>query len=87
MVPPQRPTPKDRPAPHCSGGMNSQVGESLVGLCHQGWRSLAEEQPRALHEVERLPSSRDALRLSCSLPHSLVLIPCFPQVIKDHSIR
>jgi len=34
--------------------LNSQVGESLVGLCHQGWRPLAEELPRALREAERL---------------------------------
>src|SRR6218665_828618 len=36
-------------------GMNSsEVIEYLVGLYHHGLRSLAEEPPRALREVERL---------------------------------
>ena len=46
---------KPRPPPHRGQGVNSQakptysqVGECLVELCHQGWRSLAEELPRAL---------------------------------------
>src|SRR6218665_285432 len=28
--------PKDRSVPHRGWGVNSQVGECLVGLCHQG---------------------------------------------------
>jgi len=42
-------------------GVNSQVGECLVGLCHQGWRPLAEEPPRALCEVERLTRNPEKL--------------------------
>jgi len=41
--------------------VNSQVGECRVGLCHQGWRPLAEEPPRALHEVERLTRNPEKL--------------------------
>ena len=40
---------------------NSQVGECLFGLCHQGWRLLTEEPPRALHEVERLTRNPEKL--------------------------
>jgi len=42
-------------------GVNSYVGECMVGLCHQGWRPLAEEPPRALHEVERLTRNPEKL--------------------------
>jgi len=41
--------------------VNSQVGECLVGLCHQRWRPLAEEPPRVLHEVERLTRNPEKL--------------------------
>jgi len=44
-----------------SGGVNSQVGECLVTLCHQRWRPLAEEPPRALCEVERLTRNHETL--------------------------
>src|SRR6218665_665619 len=37
------------------------VGECLVRLCHQGWRPLAEEPPRALREVERLSRNPEKL--------------------------
>src|SRR6218665_189760 len=53
---PQRPT--------CTSprwGVNSQVGECLVGLDHQGGRSLTEEPPRALREVERLTRNPEKL--------------------------
>ena len=53
--------PKDQPAPHRGGGVNSQVGECLVGLCHQGWRSQTEEPSRALREVERLTRNPEKL--------------------------
>src|SRR6218665_3706380 len=53
--------PKDQPAPHHGGGVNSQVGECLVGLDHQGGRSLTEEPPRALREVERLTRNPEKL--------------------------
>src|SRR6218665_258961 len=53
--------PKDRSVPHRGGGGNSQVGECLVGLCHQGRRPLAEEPPRALREVERLTRNPEKL--------------------------
>jgi len=42
-------------------GVNSQVGKCLVGLCHQGWRPLAEEHLRALCEVERLTRNPEKL--------------------------
>jgi len=29
-------SPRDRSVPHHGGGVNNQVGECLVGLCHQG---------------------------------------------------
>ena len=63
----QIPPPKDRSPsqrPFCTlswWGVNSQVGECLVGLCHQGWRLLAEEPPRALREVERLTRNPEKL--------------------------
>jgi len=50
-----------RPAPHSGGRVNSHVGECLVGLCHQGWRPLAEEPPKALREVERLTRNPEKL--------------------------
>jgi len=53
--------PKDRPAPHSGGGLNSQVRECLVRLCHQRWRPLAEEPPKALREVERLTKNPEKL--------------------------
>ena len=31
--------PQIRPAPHRGGGVNSQVGDCLVKVCHQRWRS------------------------------------------------
>src|SRR6218665_903170 len=55
-IPPPRPT--------CTSprwGVNSQVGECLVGLDHQGRRSLTEEPPRALCEVERLTRNPEKL--------------------------
>jgi len=57
FIPPQSPS---CPSPWCVG-VNSQVGECLVGLCHQGWRLLAEEPPRVLHEVERLTRNPEKL--------------------------
>src|SRR6218665_2204064 len=50
--------------PFCTSswwGGNSQVGECLVGLCHQGGRPLAEESPTALREVERLTRNPEKL--------------------------
>ena len=50
--------------PFCTSlcwGVNSQVGECLVGLCHQWWRPFAEEHPRALREVERLTRNPEKL--------------------------
>jgi len=41
--------------------VNSQVGACLVGLCHQGWRPLAEEPHRALREVERFTRNPEKL--------------------------
>ena len=43
------------------GGVDSQVGECLVRLCHQGWRPLAEELPRALGEVDSLTRNPEKL--------------------------
>jgi len=42
-------------------GVNSQEGECLVRLFHQGWMPLAKELPRVLHEVDRLKSNLEKL--------------------------
>src|SRR6218665_3346289 len=50
--------------PFCTSsgwGVNRQVGECLVELCHQGGRPLDKEPPRVLREVERLTRNPQTL--------------------------
>ena len=55
------PPPKDWPVPHSGVGVNHEVREYLMRPCHQGWRPLAKEPPRALREVDMLTRNPEKL--------------------------